>query len=104
RPAVSIATSASTVLWGRSVTVGGRVFGTSVAGITVALQENPYPFGGFGDVSTTTTDASGNYQFIRPVLTNTAYRVVAQTKPAGTSSTAFAYEQDSVTLKASSSR
>jgi hypothetical protein len=104
RPAVSIGVSDRTVLWGRSVTVAGKVFGSSVAGITVKLEENPFPFGGFGDVSTTTTDAGGNYQFIRPVLSNTAYRVTAQTKPAGMSSVAFVYEQDSVTLKVSSSR
>jgi hypothetical protein len=104
RPAVSIGTSATTILWGRSVTVSGQVFGTAVSGITVALQENPYPFGGFGQVATTTTDTSGHYQFIRPVVANTAYRVVAQTKPAGTSTVAFAYEQDTVSLKASTSR
>ena len=33
--------------------------------ITVSLQENPYLFAGFNEVSTTTTDASGRYQFIR---------------------------------------
>ena len=104
RPAVSIATSGSTFLWSHSITITGQVFGTAVAAITVSLQENPYPFGGFSEVSTTTTDTTGHYQFIRPVLSNTAYRVVAQTKPAGTSATAFAYEQDPVSLKASTSR
>ncbi|HYZ30086.1 MAG TPA: hypothetical protein VE570_13580 [Thermoleophilaceae bacterium] len=104
RPAVSIASSTATVLWGRAITISGQVFGTSAGGVTVALQENGYPFGGFAQVATTTTDASGHYQFIRSVLTNTAWRVVAQTKPAGASATAFAYEQDPVTLKASTSR
>jgi hypothetical protein len=104
RPAVSIATSAAIVLWGRSETIGGQVFGTAVSGITVTLQENPFPFAGFNEVSTTTTDAAGKYQFIRPVVSNTAYRVVAQTKPAGTSSVAFVYEKDTVSLKASTSR
>jgi hypothetical protein len=104
RTALSIATSSATVLWGRSITISGQVFGTSVAGVTVTLQENPYPFGGFSNVATTTTDATGHYQFIRSVLVNTAWRVVAQTKPAGSSATAFAYEQDAVTLKASTTR
>jgi hypothetical protein len=80
------------------------VFGSAVAGITVTLQENPYPFSGWNEVSTTTTDASGRYQFIRQLKTNTAWRVVAQTKPAGTSNTAFVLQQDTVTLKASTSR
>jgi hypothetical protein len=75
-----------------------------VAGITVTLQENPFPFASWDDVSTTTTDASGHYSFIRPLKTNTAWRVVAGTKPPGTSNTAFVLEQDTVTLKASTSR
>lgn len=104
RPAVSIAVAHTTVPFGRSETISGQVFGTTVGGITVTLQENPYPYGGFNEVSTTTTDSTGHYQFIRPVLTNTAYRVVAQTKPPGTSSTAFAYEQDIISIKASTSR
>jgi hypothetical protein len=103
RPAVSVTTSLATVFWGHSTTVSGQVFGTNFSGVTVTLQENGYPFGGFADVATATTDASGHYQFIRQVLTNTAWRVVAQTKPAGVSGTAFAYEQDPVTLKASNS-
>ncbi|MFL5895886.1 MAG: hypothetical protein ACJ76Z_12345 [Thermoleophilaceae bacterium] len=104
RPGVSIATSATTVRFNRSETIKGQVSGSAIGGITVTLQENPYPFAGFNDVATTTTDAAGNYQFIRPVTTNTAYRVVAQTRPPGTSATAFVYEQDTVSLKVSSSR
>jgi len=104
RPAVSIGTSATVVKFGASVTITGQVFGTAVNAITVALQENPYPFTGFNEVATTTTDSTGHYQFIRPVSANTAYRVVAQTKPAGTSSTAFVYEMDGVSLKASTTR
>ena len=46
RPAVSIATNATTVFFGRSVTINGQVFGSAVNGITVKLQENPYPFAG----------------------------------------------------------
>src|SRR5207302_1589442 len=50
RPAVSIGVNRGTVSYGQPVTVSGRVFGTTVSGITVSLQENPYPFAGFGDV------------------------------------------------------
>lgn len=104
RPAVSLNASKTTALFNQSVTLSGQVFGSAVAGITVTLQENPYPFSGWNDVSTTTTDASGRYQFIRQLKTNTAWRVVAGTKPAGTSSTAFTLEQDTVSLKASTTR
>jgi hypothetical protein len=104
RPAVSLDASKTLAKFNSSVTLGGQVFGTAVAGITVTLQENPYPFAGFNEVSTTTTDAGGRYQFIRPLRANTAWRVVAGTKPPGTSNTAFVLEQDLVGIKASTSR
>jgi hypothetical protein len=104
RSAVSLNASKTTALFNQNVTLSGQVFGTAVAGITVRLQENPYPFSGWNDISTTTTDASGHYQFIRQLKTNTAWRVVAATRPAGTSSTAFALEQDTLSLKANTTR
>lgn len=104
RPAVSLDANKRVANFNENITLSGQVFGTAVAGITVALQENPYPFAGWNEVSTTTTDASGKYVFVRQLKTNTAWRVVAQTKPAGTSSSAFVLQQDTVTLKASTSR
>jgi hypothetical protein len=104
RSAVSLNASKTTALFNQNVTLTGQVFGTAVAGVTVTLQENPYPFSGWNDVSTTTTDASGRYQFIRQLKTNTAWRAIAATKPAGTSSTAFTLEQDTLSLKASTTR
>jgi hypothetical protein len=104
RPAVALSTNKMTAKFNEAVTLSGQVFGTAVAGITVTLQENPYPFGGFTEVSTTTTDATGRYQFIRSLRSNTAWRVVAGTKPPGTSNTAFVLEADVVGLKASTSR
>jgi hypothetical protein len=104
RSAVSLDASKQVGSFNENITLSGQVFGTAVAGITVSLQENPFPFAGWNEVSTTTTDASGRYQFIRQLKTNTAWRVVAQTKPAGTSSTAFVLEEDTVTIKASTSR
>ena len=104
RSAVSLDASKRVGAFNENITLSGQVFGTAVAGITVTLQENPYPFAGWNEVSTTTTDASGKYAFIRQLKTNTAWRVVAQTKPAGTSSPAFALQQDTVSIKASTSR
>ncbi|MEA2426159.1 MAG: hypothetical protein QOH13_2569 [Thermoleophilaceae bacterium] len=104
RSAVSLNSSKTTANFNESVTLAGQVFGTAVAGITVTLQENPYPFAGWTDIATTTTDAAGRYQFIRAVRANTAWRVVAGTKPPGTSNTAFVLEADLVGLKASTSR
>jgi hypothetical protein len=104
RSAVSLDASKRVGSFNENITLSGQVSGGAVAGITVTLQENPFPFAGWDDVATTTTDASGKYVFVRQLKTNTAWRVIAQTKPAGTSSPAFVLEQDTVTLKASTSR
>jgi hypothetical protein len=104
RPAVSLTTSSNQAHFNSNITLAGQVFGTSIAGITVTLQENPYPFAGWNEVSTTTTDGSGHYQFVRQLKTNTAWRVVAGTKPPGTSNTAFVLQQDTVSIKASTTR
>src|SRR3954447_9399638 len=104
RPAVSLNASKRVGSFNENITLTGQVFGTAVAGITVRLQENPYPFAGWNDVSTTTTDASGKYAFVRQLKTHTGWRVVAETKPAGTSSPAFVLEEDTVSLKANTTR
>jgi hypothetical protein len=104
RPGVSLDANKKVGSFNENITLSGQVFGTAVAGITVSLQENPYPFADWTDVATTTTDAAGKYVFVRQLKTDTAWRVVAQTKPAGTSGTALVLEQDTVTLKTSTSR
>jgi hypothetical protein len=104
RSAVVLNASKTVAGFNQSVTLGGQVFGTAVAGITVTLQENPYPFAGWADVATAMADAAGRYQFIRALRSNTAWRAVAGTKPPGTSNTAFVLQSDSVSLKASTSR
>lgn len=104
RPAVSLDASKRVAAFNENVTLSGQVFGGTAAGITVTLQENPYPFGGWDDVSTTTTDSSGRYQFVRALKTNTAWRVVAGTRPPGTSAAALVLQQDTVTMKASTTR
>src|SRR3954451_20172322 len=104
RPAVSLNANKRVGSFNENITLSGQVFGTAVAGITVTLQENPYPFAGWNDVATTTTDASGKYVFIRQLKTHTGWRAIAQTKPAGASSPAFVLQEDTVTIKASTSR
>jgi hypothetical protein len=104
RPAVSLNASKTIGRFNENIALSGQIFGATAAGVPVTLQENQYPFAGWGDVATTTTDASGHYQFLRGLRTNTAWRVVAGTKPAGTSNTALVLEQDPVTLKANTTR
>jgi hypothetical protein len=104
RSAVALNANKKVGSFNENITLSGQVLGTAVAGITVTLQENAYPFAGWTDVATTTADAGGKYVFIRQLKTDTAWRVVAQTKPAGTSSPVFVLQQDTVTLKANTSR
>jgi hypothetical protein len=104
RSAVALNANEKVGSFNENITLSGQVLGTAVAGITVTLQENPFPFAGWSDVATTTADAGGKYVFVRQLKTDTAWRVVAQTKPAGTSSPVFVLQQDTVTLKANTSR
>jgi hypothetical protein len=104
RSAVLLNASKTAAGFNQSITLAGQVFGGTIAGVTVTLQENAYPFTGWTDVATATADAAGHYQFIRALRSNTAWRAVAGTKPPGTSNTAFVLESDSVSLKASTSR
>jgi hypothetical protein len=104
RSAVALNANKKVGSFNENITLSGEVLGTAVAGITVTLQENPFPFAGWNDVATTTADAGGKYVFVRQLKTDTAWRVVAQTKPAGASSPVFVLQQDTVTLKANTSR
>ena len=82
-PNLSIGASPNPVLWGRAITISGRLRGNDNTGKTIELQQNPHPFSGaFKAVSTTTTDQQGDYSFtgIRP-LSHTQYRVEANLNP-----------------------
>ena len=86
-PNLSIATSASKVTFGRSVTISGAL-ANAPAGTKIDLQENPYPFKGFKPTKfETVVGANGKYSIggVAPGL-NTQYRVVAKTAPGSPSS------------------
>ena len=72
------------VLFGRTVTISGRLRGGDNAGKTIELQHDPYPFATAYEsapVATTTTNSQGDYSFtVRPKL-NTNYRTVAKIEP-----------------------
>jgi hypothetical protein len=89
--------------WGSGTALNGQLTATSpVSGMKVTLQQDPFPFDKFTNVSSTTTDAQGNYGFlgVKPTL-NTRYRAVADTKPKSTSSAATALVRPKVTLSIS---
>ena len=77
---VTLAVTPVVAPWGAHVVAGGQVLGTATAGITVALQRQPFPYSGpFTDVGTASADAAGAFGFdAGPLLVTT--RFVVQTR------------------------
>ena len=66
-----------TITWSQATTVSGTLKGNNNAGQRVEVQELAHPFTGqFTTVDSTTTDAQGNYRFVRKPDLLTRYRVV----------------------------
>jgi hypothetical protein len=85
--AITIGLSRRTVPWGRGVSLGGRVSGAGISGMTLALQQEQFPFGqGFREVRTTRTGRDGGYLFtIDNLWSATRFCVVSRTQPVTTS-------------------
>ena len=81
---VSIALTPSRVVWGGSVTVVGRVAGTSVGGIRLALERQDFPFTAasaqVGDTRTANSDGSFRFE-LGSVFATTHVRVVTRRRP-----------------------
>ena len=78
---VSIALTPSRVVWGGSVTVLGRVAGTSVGGTRLALERQDFPFdAAFRQVGDTrTANGNGSFRFeLGSVFVTTHLRVVTR--------------------------
>ena len=81
---LSIAAAPNPVLFGRAVTISGRLRGGDNAGKTIVLQHDPYPYATEYNprpVETTTTNADGDYTFTVTPEVNTNYRTVARVDP-----------------------
>lgn len=79
-PALSIRASETTVTFGRTSNITGRLRAQNNSGRTIALDHNPFPFPAFTQLTTGRTDAQGDYAFtVRPAR-HTRYR--ARTVPA----------------------
>jgi hypothetical protein len=78
----TIAATPNPILFGRSTMISGGLKGSDVAGKTIELQHDPFPFGTtYETIATTTTNADGDYSFkVSPGL-NTNYRTVAKLDP-----------------------
>jgi hypothetical protein len=93
----SIALRPRTVVWGRGLTVTGRLSGRAVGGATVALERQGFPFTApFAQVGTTVlTRSDGSYRFtVGSLFATTRLRVVTRTRivvasPVATASSAL---------------
>ena len=76
RNSISIVAKPSPIRFGGATIVSGALPGPNNAGVTLTLQQSPYPFKGFSKVTTAVTSSSGGYAFagLRPTV-NTKYRV-----------------------------
>ena len=85
-------------MFGRLLVLSG-VLTPAAAGVEVRLQENPYPFAGFKNSLTTSTDSTGRYAFNVNPAVNTNYRTVASSRPTATSPTLTLRVAPNVTLR-----
>jgi hypothetical protein len=88
--ALTLFSDQGTVPWGRGVMLGGRVTGAGVHGMTLALEQQAFPFdAGFAQVRTTQAGTDGGYLFsVDNVWTLTRFHVVSQTQTPLTSAPA----------------
>lgn len=99
---ISIVAKPNSITFGGATTVSGALTGAGNAGVTLTLQQSPYPFKAFAKVATAVTSSTGGYTFaaLRPTV-NTKYRV---TGPKGlNSSDALVFVRKRVTLGVSDS-
>jgi hypothetical protein len=102
--AISLAANRNPVTFGDPITFTGQLQGGNVGGVRVALEENLYPFAGYGEVASVTTDPAGRFTFVKPPIAFSAYRVSAATQPVARSSTILALVRTRVSMKPSTTR
>ena len=83
---IAVAPNPQTSVFGSNTVLSGQLTGPQNAGVTVTLQQQPFPFtGGFQNLTTAPTDNVGNFSFTVTPALNTHYQVQARTSPRVTS-------------------
>jgi hypothetical protein len=79
---VTVGLSRSTVPWGSGLSLGGRVSGPGSVALTVALEQQRFPFDvGFKEIATARTSTGGGYLFtIDNLFGATRFRVLTRTQ------------------------
>jgi hypothetical protein len=100
--ALTLFSSRKVVPYGRGVMVGGRVSGAGVRGMTLALEQQRFPFGSrFTEVATTHAGEDGGYLFsVDHVRRATRFRVVSRTQKPLTSAVALVRSRPRTTIGA----
>jgi hypothetical protein len=84
---ITLSVLPSTAAWSGSITVSGRVQGSGVNGLTVALEASAFPYtAAFQQVATARSGSSGDFRFpARTIFTATRFRAVTRTTISATS-------------------
>jgi hypothetical protein len=83
---ITVAPNPATTVFGATTVLSGQLTGPQNAGVTVTLQQRPFPFtGGFQNIATAPTDNNGLFSFTVTPIANTQYQVQARTNPRVTS-------------------
>ena len=84
---ITLSVFPETALWNESVSVSGRVLGTGVSGLTIALERSAFPYSaGFEQVATARSNSRGDFRFPSlQLLLATRFRAVVRTNVTVTS-------------------
>ena len=71
---LTIGASATTVRFGSTVTLSGKLTGANNSGRTVTIEQDPFPVDNFTNAGTATTNATGDWSSAQKPTANTRYR------------------------------
>ncbi|MEA2375972.1 MAG: hypothetical protein QOD53_2435 [Thermoleophilaceae bacterium] len=98
---LTISATPSKVVFGKSAAIAGKLTGTNSAGESITLKADPFPFGSFKNLATTSAAADGGYSFAVLPTVNTRYQATAKSKSPATSPIATVLVAPKVGLKVS---
>ena len=74
-PKLTLSANPTTIVFGQSTVLSGKLNGPNADGKTVRIQADPHPFeGNFENVGNAVTNAQGRYTFAHSPAENTRYR------------------------------
>jgi hypothetical protein len=74
---LSLGATPTTVKFGNTVTLSGKLTGSNVDGRSVTVRQDPFPIDGFANGGSATTNATGDWSLILKPESNTRYQARA---------------------------